>query len=65
MLLAVPIVGYFYGGMSNIDWMTDAIRFYFLPLIAFSGLWLWKGNLVKKRLIKKNIRLSREKIIKN
>lgn len=48
ILASIPVVGYIYGPVAKIPeaaWMVKVVLF---PLIAFSGLWLWKGYAVKR-----------------
>lgn len=45
---SIPILGYIYGPVSNYPDAVLAIRWVLLPLIVVSGLWMWKGHLLKK-----------------
>jgi len=49
----IPIVGYIYGPVKNFSNAVFGIKWIIFPLIVVSGLWLWKGHLVKKWLRKK------------
>jgi thiosulfate reductase cytochrome b subunit len=48
ILLSIPIIGYIYGPVAEIPQAAAAVRFVFLPLVALSGLWMWKGSAVRK-----------------
>jgi hypothetical protein len=48
IILSVPIVGLIYGPVKNIPNAVSAIQWVIFPLIVLSGLWLWKGHIVKK-----------------
>jgi hypothetical protein len=50
LILSIPIIGYIYGPVSEIEEATTMVRWVFLPVIVLSGLWLWKGHWVKQRL---------------
>ena len=50
ILLSIPIIGYIYGPVAQIPEAALAVRLIFLPIIVLSGLWLWKGHVVKKWL---------------
>lgn len=52
LTLTIPIVGYIYSPFELIPSYAFPTRFVFLPLMALSGLWMWKGHLVR-RLISK------------
>lgn len=53
ILISIPIMGYIYGPVKDIPRAAFAVKWIFFPLIVLSGLWLWKGHLVKKWLRKK------------
>jgi hypothetical protein len=48
IILSIPIVGYVYGPVAEIEEATRMVRWVFLPIIIVSGLWLWKGYVVKR-----------------
>ena len=50
ILISIPVVGLIYGPVQNFPRAVFAIKWVFFPLIVLSGLWLWKGHLVKKTL---------------
>lgn len=52
ILFSIPVLGYIYGPVASIPRAAFATRWVFLPLIILSGLWLWKGHLLRKKLIK-------------
>jgi hypothetical protein len=53
ILFAVPILGYIYSPFDKIPNYAPATRFVFVPVMVLSGLWMWKGH-VLRRLISKN-----------
>jgi hypothetical protein len=48
IILSIPIIGYIYGPVAEIPEAARAVRFVFLPIIILSGLWLWKGQWLRK-----------------
>lgn len=50
IILGIPIVGYLYGPVSTIPVSAMIVRWIIFPLLVLTGLWLWKGQWVKKRL---------------
>ena len=48
IILSVPVIGYLYGPVSTLPVGTMVVRWIIFPLLVLSGLWLWKGHLVKK-----------------
>ena len=52
IIFGIPILGYIYSPFEEIPKYAPAVRFVFLPVIVLSGLWMWKGH-VLRRLISK------------
>ena len=48
LVLAIPIAGYVYSPFKELPNYAPAVRFVFFPAIALSGLWMWKGHLVRR-----------------
>jgi hypothetical protein len=52
IVIAIPIVGYIYSPFEAIPDYAPMVRFIFLPLMVLSGLWMWKGHLVRRLFVK-------------
>ena len=52
IIFALPIFGYIYGPPSETLQYLPYFRFVYLPAVVLSGLWMWKGH-VLRRLISK------------
>ena len=52
IVFAIPIIGYVYSPFDQIPNYARPTRFVFVPLLAHSGLWMWKGHVVR-RLVSK------------
>jgi thiosulfate reductase cytochrome b subunit len=50
IVLAIPIVGYIYSPFDQIPNYAPITRFVFVPVIVLSGLWMWKGHVVRRFL---------------
>jgi hypothetical protein len=48
ILFAIPILGYIYSPFDQIPNYAGPTRFFFVPVLALSGLWMWKGHLLLK-----------------
>ena len=48
LILAIPIIGYIYSPFDKIPQYAPATRFVFVPLLVLSGLWMWKGHVVRR-----------------
>jgi len=53
IVFGIPIVGYIYSPFEQIPNYAPAVRFVFVPLLVLSGLWLWKGHLVRRLFSKR------------
>jgi hypothetical protein len=53
IVFGLPILGYIYDSPTNTPHYAWTIRSVFVPVIVLSGLWMWKGHVVR-RLISKN-----------
>jgi hypothetical protein len=52
IVFSIPILGYIYSPFDQIHNYAFTTRFVFVPIIALSGLWMWKGHVVR-RLVSK------------
>jgi len=48
MVLAIPIIGYIYSPFAVLPDYAPPTRYVFLPTMLLSGLWMWKGHLVRR-----------------
>jgi hypothetical protein len=46
LVFCIPILGYIYKPAAEVQQYAPAVRYVFIPLMALSGLWIWKGHLV-------------------
>lgn len=51
--LGIPIIGYIYSPFDVIPDYAPATRFVFFPAMLLSGLWMWKGHLVRRLFSKR------------
>ena len=54
LLFSIPIIGYIYSPFENLPQYAGPTRFVFFPLLALSGLWMWKGHLVRRLFSKRS-----------
>jgi hypothetical protein len=52
IVFAIPILGYIYSPFEKLPDYAFRTRFIFVPVMVLSGLWMWKGRVVR-RLISK------------
>jgi hypothetical protein len=48
LVFSIPIFGYIYSPFAKIPQYAPAVRFFFLPVLVLSGLWMWKGQVVRR-----------------
>ncbi len=53
IVLAIPIVGYIYSPFDQIPNYAAVTRYVYVPIIVLSGLWMWKGHVVRRFLSKR------------
>ena len=58
IVFAIPIIGYIYSPFDQIPNYATPTRFVFVPVLVLSGLWMWKGH-VLRRLVFEEIGLTR------
>jgi hypothetical protein len=54
IVCAIPIIGYIYSPFELIPDYAPATRLVFFPVMLLSGLWMWKGH-VLRRLVSKGL----------
>jgi hypothetical protein len=50
IVFAIPIIGYIYSPFDKLPDYAPATRFVFVPVMVLSGLWMWKGHVVRRLL---------------
>jgi hypothetical protein len=54
LILGIPIIGYIYSPFDEIPKYAPATRFVFVPAMVLSGLWMWKGHVVRRLVSKRS-----------
>lgn len=52
IVISIPIYGYIYSPFDKLPQYAPAARYVFFPLMVITGLWMWKGH-VLRRLVSK------------
>jgi len=47
IIFGLSILGYIYGPPEEVLQYRDNFRFVFVPVIVLSGLWMWKGHVIR------------------
>jgi hypothetical protein len=53
IVFAIPIIGYIYSPFEQIPNYARPTRFFFVPVMVLSGLWMWKGHLLRRLISKR------------
>lgn len=53
LIFSIPVLGYIYSPFDKIPNYAPATRFVFVPIMILSGLWMWKGHVVRRLLSKR------------
>jgi thiosulfate reductase cytochrome b subunit len=48
IILSIPILGFVYGPVGTMPEAAFMVRVVIFPIVILSGLWMWKGHMVKK-----------------
>ncbi len=48
IVFAIPILGYIYSPFEKLPDYAPPTRFVFLPVMVLSGLWMWKGHVLRR-----------------
>ena len=43
LVFAIPIIGYVYSPFKELPNYAPVVRYVAIPVIALTGLWMWKG----------------------
>ena len=54
IIFSIPILGYIYSPFETIPNYAPATRFVFLPAMVLSGLWMWKGHVLRQLISKRS-----------
>jgi hypothetical protein len=53
VLVSIPIYGYIYSPFDKLPGYARPTRYVFFPVMLVSGLWMWKGHLVRRLFAKR------------
>ena len=53
LIISIPIVGYIYSPFEKLPDYAPLTRFVFLPVMVVTGLWMWKGHVVRRLFSKR------------
>jgi hypothetical protein len=48
IVFSIPIAGYVYSPFNELPQYAPPTRYVFFPILVITGLWMWKGHLVRR-----------------
>jgi hypothetical protein len=54
IICGIPILGYIYDSPSDTHNYAFSVRYVFLPALILSGLWMWKGHVVRRLISRRS-----------
>ena len=55
IVFAIPIIGYVYSPFKELPNYAPVVRYVALPVIVLSGLWMWKGHVLRRLISRKSV----------
>jgi len=53
IVMAIPIAGYVYSPFEELPNYAPVVRFIAIPVLVLTGLWMWKGHLLRRLFSKR------------
>ncbi len=53
LVFSIPIIGYAYSSFEELPNYAPVVRFVAVPAIVLTGLWMWKGHVVRRLISKR------------
>ncbi len=54
IIVSIPILGYIYSPFEKLPDYAPKTRFVFVPVMIVSGLWMWKGHVVRRLISRRS-----------
>jgi predicted tellurium resistance membrane protein TerC len=54
IIFAIPIIGYVYSPFKELPNYAPVVRYLAIPIIALTGLWMWKGHVLRRLISKRS-----------
>lgn len=53
IVFAIPIAGYVYSPFKELPNYAPVVRYVAIPALVLTGLWMWKGQTVRRLVLRK------------
>jgi hypothetical protein len=54
VVFSIPILGYIYSPFEELPKYAGRVRFVVVPVMLLSGLWMWKGHVLRQLISKRS-----------
>ena len=54
LIFSIPIIGYVYSPFDQLPNYAPVVRFVAIPALVLTGLWMWKGHVLRRLLSKRS-----------
>ncbi len=54
IICGIPMLGYIYDSPSDTHYYAFSVRYVFVPALVLSGLWMWKGHVVRRLISRRS-----------
>jgi hypothetical protein len=54
LTFSIPIIGYIYSPSKELPNYAPVVRFIAMPVLALTGLWMWKGHVLRRLISKRS-----------
>jgi len=54
LVFSIPIIGYAYSPFEELPNYAPVVRLVTLPVMVLTGLWMWKGHVVRRLMSKRS-----------
>ena len=54
IIFSIPIFGYIYSPFEKLPDYAPPTRYVFLPVMVLTGLWMWKGHVLRRLISKRS-----------
>jgi hypothetical protein len=54
IVFSIPIFGYIYSPFEKLPDYAPPTRFVFFPVMVLTGLWMWKGHVLRRLISKRS-----------
>ena len=60
IVFAIPIAGYVYSPFEQLPNYAPVVRFVSIPVLVLTGLWMWKGHVLRRLFSKRSAQQASE-----